>query len=140
MTALFSLELPCVPSPPMSMNEARGAHWRKVRDRVDPWRDATAWVAKQHRKRVHALIAEHGLPLVVRVTLPYKVHRTRDAHNTTSLTIKAIVDGIVLAGWVSDDSERYVEVADPLLVVGGLPKIELLAKPALEDAVDGRVR
>lgn len=26
------------------------------------------------------------------------------------------------------DTPRYIEVADPLLVVGGLPKIELLAK------------
>lgn len=127
MTALFTLELPCVPAPPMSMNEARGAHWRKVRDRVDPWRDATAWVAKQHRKRVHALIAEHGLPLVVRVTIPYTVNRRRDSHNAAPV-VKAVVDGLVTAGWVSDDSERYVEVADPLLVVGGLPKIELLAK------------
>ena len=128
MTALFSLELPTVPSPPMSMNEARGAHWRKVRDRVDPWRDATAWVAKQHRKRVHALIAEHGLPLVVRVTIPYTVNRRRDAHNVTGTVCKAVIDGLQLAGWVADDTPDWIEVADPLLVVGGLPKIELLAK------------
>lgn len=103
-------------------------HWSKVRERLDPWRDTAAWVAKGKRKQVHALIAEHGLPLRVRVTIPFEVNRRRDPHNYTGTIVKKLVDSLILAAWVPDDSERWVEVADPLLVVGDLPKIELLAK------------
>lgn len=124
---LLGLELPCVPSAPLSANEAKGMHWRQIRERCDPWRDAVAWLAKSKRKQVHALIAEHGRPLVVRVTIPFNVERRRDAHNFTGTVVKSCIDGLVIAGWFADDTPAWLTVADPVLTIGGNPRIDLLA-------------
>lgn len=125
-TVLLAIDLPTVPAAPLSMNEAKGMHWRKVRDRCDPWRDTVAWLGKQHRRTVHALIAEHGRPLAVRVTIPFAVDRRRDAHNYTGTVVKAVIDGLQIAGWIADDTPEWVTVLDPILTVGGNPRIELV--------------
>jgi Holliday junction resolvase RusA-like endonuclease len=100
--------------------------WRAVDQRLRPWKDAVTWVAKGRRKWAHQVIAEHGLPLVIRVTIPFPVERRRDPHNYTSTVVKAVVDGLVAARWVNDDTAAWIEVADSLLVVGGNPKVEIL--------------
>lgn len=127
-TWVVGLTLPCAPTPPLSMNDAKGMHWRQIRDRCDPWRDAVAWTAKSRRTWAHAFIAEHGLPLVVRLTIPFAVDRRRDAHNYTGTVCKAVIDGLVIARWVPDDTAAWIEVHDPLLTVLGLPEIDLLVK------------
>lgn len=120
------IELPSVPAPPLSMNECKGKHWKLIADLLDPWRDTTAWLAKPKRRQVHAFIAEHGFPVKVQVTIPFGVERRRDPHNYVGTVVKSVVDGLVIARWFPDDTAAYVTVLDPLLVVGGLPQVEVL--------------
>lgn len=96
------------------------------KERLDPWRDTVAWIAKGRRRWAHAFIAEHGLPLVVRVVIPFDVERRRDPSNFTGSVVKACVDGLQIAKWIPDDTPQWIEVADPLLTIGGNPRIEFL--------------
>ena len=59
-------------------------------------------------------------PAEVRVTLPFPVARRRDPINFAR-TVKAIVDGLVMAGAWPDDTPEYVTQHIPTLVVGELP-------------------
>lgn len=54
---------------------------------------------------------------IVRVELQFPVVRTRDPHNYTFPTVKAIVDGLVKAGLFKDDSDEYLACTDPTLTV-----------------------
>lgn len=55
------------------------------------------------------------LPAEVHVTIPFPIHRRRDPINYAR-TVKAIVDGLVLAGAWPDDTPNYVTQHIPTLV------------------------
>jgi hypothetical protein len=127
LTVVHELELPNVPAEPMSENEVHRQHWAAIARQLDPWRDTVAWLAKTQRRHVHRIIAAVGFPVTIRVTIPFKVPRRRDPSNYVGSICKAIVDGLVVARWFPGDDPRYVKVVEPVLVIGGLPKIEVLA-------------
>lgn len=82
-----------------------------------PWRDAT-WV-RANNARVRNRVPWRGDRAIrVHVTIPFTEARRRDPHNYTGTVVKAIVDGLVLAKIVPDDTAEWVEVMDPTLVVG----------------------
>lgn len=108
------------PTRPLSVNE--GGHWAARRRRTEPWKDAawaTAWNARIRQTQARAArgwrrspIAPAPVPITVQVVLPFRTKARRDAHNYTGTVVKAVVDGIVLAGLVPDDTPDWVTVLD----------------------------
>lgn len=107
------------PTTPLSENEARGQHWATVAERLGPWKTAT-WVSARNAivKREwppprDGLAQSLALvPITVQVTIPFRKNRRRDAHNYTGTIVKAVVDGLVKAGVVPDDTPEWVTVLD----------------------------
>lgn len=98
------------PNEPLSENKSRTIHWATRKRRLDPWKEA-AFVAMRN-----ALLATHDhkpVPVVIQVILPFRTAQRRDPHNYTGTNVKAIVDGLRLAGLVPDDNARWVTVSDP---------------------------
>jgi crossover junction endodeoxyribonuclease RusA len=109
------------PTQPMSENAARGLHWAKARKALKPWHDA-AWAATRNqitRGRVPWL---GHRAVTIQASIPFTTHRRRDPHNYVGTVVKAMVDGVVRAGLVPDDTPEWVEVLEPILVVGS-PRI-----------------
>lgn len=109
------------PTPPVSINKTRRAHWGAVHRQLKPWRDAA------HARAV-ALQATNSMPeglklSEVTVYLPFKTNRRRDPHNYTGTNVKAVVDGLVTAGVWKDDNPRFVRVMEPVLVVTDKPTV-----------------
>lgn len=46
------------------------------------------------------------------MVLPFRTAGRRDAHNYTGTVVKAVVDGLVRAGIVPDDTPEWVTVLD----------------------------
>lgn len=108
-----SLELSLVfaqPMPPLSINRANRMHWAKRHAHHSTWRDATYFHAK--RERIPAIKASGLIDVEIRfgTTQPGK---RRDPHNYF-LTVKAICDGLTLAGVWEDDDSRHVSTREPL--------------------------
>jgi crossover junction endodeoxyribonuclease RusA len=107
------------PNTPLSVNKSKGAHWSRVRAATEPWKLAAFAIA--HNTQVKAKRAEWveqgAQPITVQVVLEFPTHRRRDPHNYTGTVVKAIVDGIVMAGVVPDDTPDWVTVLDPVLEV-----------------------
>ena len=107
------------PTRPLSVNE--GGHWAAKRRRLKPWQDA-AWVTARNYlvKASRTPRAPMGFsgpePITVQVVLPFKTTQRRDPHNYTGTVVKAVVDGLVRAGLVPDDTAEWVTVLDPILV------------------------
>jgi len=100
------------PADPISMNDKP---WTQ-RKLTPPWRDT----AYMRWCEAHPGVGPSGRsapsPAVVHVTLPFPIHRTRDPINFAR-TVKAIVDGLTLAGAWPDDTIDYVTQEIPTLVV-----------------------
>jgi hypothetical protein len=105
------------PTRPLSINESNKMHWAERRRRLDPWRMAVraAWRVADADERESVF----GRPVHIQVTIPFQRAGRRDPSNYGGGTMtKAIVDELVLCGLVPDDTEEWVSVAEPKLVVG----------------------
>lgn len=99
------------PAVPLSVNDAPMSGFARNRQ-LKPW-------------RLRAFAAGHNLvmagwapaPITVQATLPFATRRRRDPHNYTGTVVKSMVDGLVSAGVVPDDTAEWVTVMDPVLVV-----------------------
>lgn len=96
-------------APARMLNMNREKHWAERARLVKTWR---------HWAHIHARNTHQGqlAPAIVYVTLPVPDRRRRDPHNW-SPTVKAIVDGLVDAGWWPDDTPEWVAVTTPTLDV-----------------------
>lgn len=108
------------PSVPLSMNKAKGIHWARLKAFLDPWKKA-AW-AVAHNHRVRSMRAQHQAvwrpkPITVQAVLQFHGTRGRDAHNYTGTVVKSMVDGLVQARIVPEDTPAWVTVLDPVLEV-----------------------
>lgn len=115
------LEFPA-PTKPLSINN--GGHWAKKRRLLDPWKDA-AWVTARNHLALSTppfTAAPPPIPVTVQAVIPFRGHRRRDPHNYTGTVVKAIVDGLVRAGVVPDDTARWVTVIDSQLAIIPAPK------------------
>lgn len=105
------------PTTPVSTNRANRLHWAHRHRLLKPWRyaafDATI---KAPLSSIRSLASHEKL--VVTVHLPFKTNRRRDPHNYVGTNVKAIVDGLVDAGLLVDDTAEYVQVNEPVLAVG----------------------
>lgn len=99
------------PAPAWSINEERRRHWSFRHRAAAAWREAAFWYARAARVGPQP-------PSVVDVTLPVVGARRRDPANW-SPTVKAIVDGLVLAGLWPDDGPDWVATREPRLEPGG---------------------
>jgi crossover junction endodeoxyribonuclease RusA len=117
------LEFPA-PGVPPSENAVRGQHWAQVREALKPWRDV-AWVACRNEVvRGHVPWLGHRA-IKVQVVLTFAGKNRRDPHNYVGTVVKAIVDGLVRAGLVPDDTPEWVEVLEPILVVTKDPTVRV---------------
>lgn len=89
------------PAQRLSLNDRM--HWGRRHSLSKAWRDAVYWWA-------HANALPRNLPACeLRVTFPVTDRRRRDSDNPAP-TVKAIVDGLVLAGCWPDDTPDWVDV------------------------------
>lgn len=88
------------PAQRLSMNDRM--HWGRTHALKQAWRDATYWWA--HANGLPASLP----PCEIRVTFPVTDRRRRDSDNPAP-TVKAIVDGLVLAECWPDDTPEWVE-------------------------------
>jgi hypothetical protein len=118
------------PTTPLSQNEAKGRHWGRVRRDLSPWKDATWAMARNaivQGRWYPAVAPPQHVPITVQVTIPFRTNRGRDAHNYTGTVVKAVVDGLVKAHIVPDDTPDWVTVLDStLVVVGPLPAVAVV--------------
>lgn len=100
------------PNRPLSINEANRMHWAQKRRRLAPWKIATtaAYQAARTPKFDH--------PVVITITLTFERKARRDAHNYTGTVAKTIVDALVTAGMILDDTSDWVTINDPVLRIG----------------------
>ncbi len=102
----WTLDLP-YERPPLNSNQR--LHWRKKADLTRQVRSAAYFAAKN----AHVLPCEK-----VRVTLTWFVrtaNRRRDADNVVP-TLKALCDGLVDAGVVTDDTPAEMEKVMPVII------------------------
>ena len=100
MTVSFTFNAPAAR---LSLNDRR--HWANKARIAKDWRDTTAIIAGNH-----AILSKLPKPLGpsnVHVEFVVGTHRRRDADNAMA-TLKPMVDGLVDAGWCSDDDSRTV--------------------------------
>jgi crossover junction endodeoxyribonuclease RusA len=122
------LDLGLPPERPLSTNESNRMHWAQRDRKLEPWRKA-AWTLAQQQK-----IPEQvgGRKSKVTMVIPFRTKSRRDPSNYVGTVVKATVDGLVQAGVWPDDNPLYVEVMEPLLVIGqnAEVQIELVDKEA----------
>lgn len=57
-------------------------------------------------------------PGIVQIWLPFKDKRRRDPHNYCGTVLKAIIDGLVMAGCWPDDTPEWVGHREPVIYKG----------------------
>ncbi len=101
-------------------------HWRTANTRKQLWQEAAFYAAMQ------AKVPTQG-PSRLTVALPVTGRNRRDPHNFV-LTVKYLVDGLVHARVLPDDSEEWLTTSDPVLVVGGTEVVITLEPVVLDGA------
>jgi len=95
-----------------STNADRTMHWAKRSKIVKAWRETACFECR-------AAGIKDLDPSLLRFELPFARGGRRDPMNYVGTVIKAMVDGLVEAGCWPDDTGEFVEVRQPMLVVGG---------------------
>jgi len=114
---MLVIEFPA-PNPPLSINQANKMHWGTRSRRLKPWRQATFDAVISLPSTVIAKEVGTAQRLEATIHLPFKTKRRRDPHNYVGTNVKAIVDGLVDAGMILDDTPEYITVNEPVLLVG----------------------
>lgn len=70
------------------------------------------------------------------VQIPVRGRRRRDPHNYTGTVVKAIVDGLVDAGFWPDDTGEHVTIVDPMLLPGGREVIVVIEPRRVRTVAD----
>jgi len=100
------------PCKALTMNDRM--HWAPKGRMTAAWREAAFWATRSAACPVPIPLP----PSVVTVRIPVRDRRRRDPHNWFP-TVKAVIDGLVDAGWWPDDSSEWVTTTEPVLVPGG---------------------
>ena len=118
MSVLF-----CFHPPATAITLNQRHHWAAHARLVKEWRTAGMLYARKARIGPQP-------PSRIAVTLPVTGRRRRDPHNWTP-TVKAIVDGLVDAGVIRDDSGEFVDAVTyrrPVVEAGSLPALIVLVR------------
>lgn len=108
-----------------STNDDRNLHHYTRAERIKTWKGA----ARIHYANARGKAGTAIPPALVRVHIPFKTDRRRDPHNYCGTVVKAIIDGLVLAGAWPDDTPEYVGHREPLLYKGAIVVVELTTMP-----------
>lgn len=100
------------PNRPLSINESNRMHWAQRSRRLKPWRQIAEVEARNSYKQ-----PKTPVPIHVKISLPFDRKARRDGHNYGSTNAKSVIDGLVAAGIVPDDTPDWVTLADPVLQV-----------------------
>lgn len=84
---------------PWSLNQERTKHWAWRRERVEEWKSAFYWLAKDAR-----------VPTLERITVSVDVEMPGNVQDTCNAypAVKAAIDGLVAAGVIPDDTPQHV--------------------------------
>lgn len=107
-------------APDKLMNLNDRLHWAAKARLVRTWRNQAGWSALQLPKECRPMPG----PILVDVELPVTRTGRRDGHNYAP-TVKAIIDGLVDAQVVPDDSTRWLATRDPTFVVGRMVTVTI---------------
>ena len=108
------------PAQPWSTNQDRNLHHLQRADRIKAWKGAARLLSGP-------LVNNTG-PGIVQVWIPFKDKRRRDPHNYCGTVVKAIIDGMVMAGVWPDDTPEYVGHREPVLYKGKTVIVEVTEK------------
>ncbi len=114
------------PDKPWSTNQDRNLAPYKRAEQIATWKERAilAWAQYCNSEGL-----DRGMPpSLVRIHIPFKMHRIRDPHNYCGTVVKAIVDGLVIAGAWEDDTPEFVEHISPIIYKGDMVVIELYPK------------
>lgn len=89
-----------------------------------------AELTRQWKGAARLLAGRYGRlePGIVQIWIPFKDKRRRDPHNYCGTVLKAVIDGLVLAGAWPDDTPEWVGHREPILYRGDLVIVEVSAK------------
>ena len=112
--------------PEMSANEQRRWHWARQRQAKKTVQDLTWVMAKK------AKLPPMNVPVEVTITWYPRDRRTRDS-DSLGPTMKAVLDGLVAAGVLVDDSDRHVPRTSNAIgaVDSHHPRIEVRIDPVV---------
>jgi hypothetical protein len=116
-------------APLLTLNTARGRiHWRKWALLTAAWREQSRLEAEASGRP-----ADLGEGRVTIEALPVQAGGILADPGAHMPTLKAIVDGLRDAGWLPDDSGRYVEAVTMFPPVKGTPGmvVDLIAAPVV---------
>lgn len=129
------------PIAPWSQNQERRMHWSWRAERQAAFKEATAMALRKFGTAELRADIDEAERVHIQIHILFSTNRRRDCHNFVSTVGKAVVDGIVMAGWIVDDSDEYVEAVevgcrfDP--EVNGPGMIELGIEPGWYDERKG---
>ena len=110
------------PADVWSTNRDRNLHWAQRAKLVKAWRQCS------HVECVAAGLSELP-PSLVTISLPFARNGRRDPMNYVGTVVKAVIDGMVDAGCWPDDTAEFVEIRQPVLVVGGDGLVRITVSP-----------
>ena len=110
------------PADVWSTNKDRNLHWAQRAKLVKAWR---------HGSHVECSAAKLGElpPSLVTIHIPFARNGRRDPMNYVGTVVKALIDGMVDAGCWPDDTAEFVEIRQPVLVVGGDGLVRVVITP-----------
>jgi len=122
------------PSSPWSTNADRNLNKYERADKIVEWKGAAklaygGWCGSRG-------VFRRLNPALIRVHIPFTVNRRRDPHNYCGTVVKAVIDGLVMAGAWKDDTPEYVVHIEPRLYKGDTVWIELHAKRTMRIACE----
>ena len=118
------------PTRPLSENESRRLHWAARKRRLDDWKTLTAVAWRKADPEDKKTL--EGSKIVVKVSLPFSRKARRDAHNYIGTNIKAIIDSLISEGMAKDDTDEFIEVLEPSLIVDKTDQVVILLTPKKE--------
>lgn len=129
MTVSVVLRTLSFPAPAKLLSLNDRMHWAPKGKLTKTWREATYWHCVDLYAHTRFVVIQKLEPAIIDIALPVRTAHKRDPHNFMP-TVKAIVDGLVDAGWWPDDNSDWISVMEPVLVVGGsLVTITARARP-----------
>jgi Holliday junction resolvase RusA-like endonuclease len=102
------------PDTPWSTNQERKMHHMSRAAKVEAWKEPVIWIART--------LPPIEPPVVVRLHIPFRDKRRRDPHNYCGTLLKSVIDGLVVAGVIPDDSNEFLGHREPVLFVAKGPQ------------------
>lgn len=99
------------PSLPLSLNKSNSMHWAERRRYLSDWR---LMCRIEFQKAAMQLDELEESPVNIEFTFTFPRKGRRDPHNYVA-TAKSLVDELVIAGLVPDDTAEWVTVVEPVL-------------------------